>query len=168
MTALCQLLQPVHAQRFGGNPPSVKWRQLDDERVRVIYPAGKDSLAARVRDVSEHMYRTTTSTLGGDRRKIDIVLQDQPLTTNGYVGLAPWRSEFFLNPLQNSLDLGSLPWVDLLALHEYRHVQQYMNFRKGLSRFAWILAGEQGQALANSAAVPDWFFEGDAVLQETM
>jgi hypothetical protein len=167
-SALHPLCQPLLAQRFGGNPPSMKWRQLDAERVRVVYPLGKDSLAARVRDVSEHMYRTTTSTLGDGRRKIDIVLQDQPLTTNGYVGLAPWRSEFFLNPLQNSLDLGSVPWVDLLALHEYRHVQQYMNFRKGMSRFAWILAGEQGQALANSAAVPDWFFEGDAVLQETM
>ena len=156
------------AQRFGGNPPGFAWRQFDAQRVRVVFPKGADSLAARVAEISEHMYRTTTGTLGADVRKIDIVLQNQPLVSNGYVGLAPWRSEFYLNPLQNSLELGSIPWAEMLALHEYRHVQQFMNFRHGLSRFAWLIAGEQGQALANSAAVPDWFFEGDAVLQETI
>jgi hypothetical protein len=31
-----------------------------------------------------------------------------------------------------------------------------------------ILFGENGQALANAAAVPDWFFEGDAVYNETL
>jgi hypothetical protein len=43
-----------------------------------------------------------------------------------------------------------------------------MNFRKGLSKFAFFLAGEEGLVLANNAAVPNWFFEGDAVLQETI
>jgi hypothetical protein len=73
-----------------------------------------------------------------------------------------------MTPMQNSLRLGSLTWTDQLAVHEYRHVQQYMNFRKGLSKFAYIVAGEEGQVLANSAAIPNWFFEGDAVFQETM
>jgi hypothetical protein len=73
-----------------------------------------------------------------------------------------------MTPLQNSLQLGSLQWNEQLALHEYRHIQQYMNFRKGLSKLAYYVAGEEGQSVANAAAVPDWFFEGDAVFQETL
>jgi hypothetical protein len=155
------------AQEFGGNPPSLKWKQINTPATRVIFPAGLDKQAARVADISQYLNRTTANTIGDHTRKIDIVLQNQTTLSNGYVQLGPWRSEFFLTPLQNSLRLGSLSWVDQLALHEYRHVQQYMNFRKGLSNLAYIIAGEEGQVLANSTAVPDWFFEGDAVYQET-
>lgn len=94
-------------------------------------------------------------------------MQTMPTTANGYVSLGPFRSEFFLTPRQNSFELGSLPWNKTLALHEYRHVQQYSNFRRGLSKAFYYVFGQEGQALANSLAVPDWFFEGDAVHQET-
>ncbi|HWB90482.1 MAG TPA: hypothetical protein VG605_01465, partial [Puia sp.] len=67
-----------------------------------------------------------------------------------------------------SFDLGSLPWQKMLAIHEYRHVQQYNNYRVGLSGFFYYLFGEGGQAFANSLAVPNWFWEGDAVYQETL
>jgi len=100
-------------------------------------------------------------------RRIPIVLQTLPTISNAYVGLAPWRSEFFLNPLQNSLYLGSTSWIDNLSTHEYRHVQQYSNFRRGISKFLYLLAGQEGQSLANAMTIPDWFFEGDAVYTET-
>ncbi len=56
----------------------------------------------------------------------------------------------------------------MLAIHEYRHVQQYNNYRVGLSAFFYYLFGEGGQAFTNSLAVPNWFWEGDAVYQETL
>ncbi len=158
----------LSAQEFGGNPPSIKWKQINTSAVRVIFPDGLDKQASRVADVSAFLHKNTANTIGPQSRKIDIVLQNQTTFSNGYVGLAPWRSEFYMTPMQNSLRLGSLNWTDQLAVHEYRHVQQYMNFRKGLSKFAYFVAGEEGQVLANSAAVPNWFFEGDAVFQETM
>ncbi|MFM7839759.1 MAG: hypothetical protein ACKO6K_09340, partial [Chitinophagaceae bacterium] len=37
----------------------------------------------------------------------------------------------------------------------------------GLSKVMYGIAGELGQSLANNAAVPNWFWEGDAVYQET-
>ncbi|HEY0244138.1 MAG TPA: hypothetical protein VGC01_01130, partial [Mucilaginibacter sp.] len=86
---------------------------------------------------------------------------------NAYVGLAPFRSEFYLTPDQNNFELGSLPWTDQLAIHEFRHVQQYNNFNLGLSHTARLIFGEGGQALFNEAAIPNWFFEGDAVFNET-
>jgi hypothetical protein len=156
------------AQEFGGIPSSLKWKQVNSPNVKVIFPAGLDSSAKRVAAISDLLHTRTASTIGQENRKISIVLQSETTISNGYVQLAPWRSEFFLTPLQNSLRLGSLPWTDQLAIHEYRHVQQYMNFRQGLSKFAYIIAGQEGQLLANSAAIPDWFFEGDAVFQETL
>lgn len=105
----------------------------------------------------------------GDRvRKISIVLQPRTTATNGYVALGPWRSEFYLTPNQNSFELGSLPWHRFLALHEYRHIQQYGNFNKGISKAFSYLFGQDGLSLASSAAVPNWFWEGDAVVQETV
>lgn len=157
----------VCAQEFGGNPPALKWKQVNTAEVRVIYPSGLDTPALRTAAIAHYLNQHTSATAGSDLRKINIVLQNQSILTNGYVGLAPWRSEFFLMPAFNSFTLGSLPWVDNLAIHEYRHVQQYMNYRKGISRLFYILFGEEGQALANTAAIPNWFFEGDAVFQET-
>jgi hypothetical protein len=161
------LFLQVFGQRFGGNPPSIKWQQINTDTVRVIFQDGMEAEAKRVADISHYLSQKTNSTIGNEQRKINIVLQNQTTISNGYVGLAPWRSEFYMTAQQNSLVLGSLRWTDNLAIHEYRHVQQFMNFRKGLSKFAYFVAGEEGQSVANAAAVPDWFFEGDAVFQET-
>ncbi len=158
---------PVFSQEFGGNPSSVKWRQVNTPAVRVIYPYGLDSTAQRIAGIARYLNEHTGATAGRAQRKISMVLQGQTTQSNAYVGLAPWRSELFLTPQLNSFQLGSLPWADNLAIHEYRHVQQYMNYRKGLSKLAYIILGEEGQAIANSAAIPNWFFEGDAVFQET-
>ncbi|MBX3242447.1 MAG: hypothetical protein KIT80_04855 [Chitinophagaceae bacterium] len=156
-----------YSQQFGGIPSSLKWQQINLPQARIIFPKGLEQEAAGTADVIRYADSSTAATIGAAKRKINIVLQNQTTVANGYVGLAPWRSEFFLTPQFNSYQLGSLPWVQSLALHEYRHVQQYMNFRKGLSKVAYYLLGEEGQALANNAAIPDWFFEGDAVFQET-
>jgi len=158
----------VFAQVFGGNPPSLKWHQLNTDTARIIFPTGLDSIAQQVAGIVHRLSRTTLPTIGHTQRKIDIVLQNQTTISNGYVSLAPFRSEFQLTPEQNSFDLGSLPWQKLLAIHEYRHVQQYNNFRVGLSSFFYYLFGEGGQAFANSLSVPNWFWEGDAVYQETL
>ena len=73
--------------------------------------------------------------------------------------LAPFRSEFYLTPEQNSFDIGSLPWPEQLAIHEFRHVQQYNNFDVGFSKVtANTLFGEGGQALGNELAIPELVF----------
>ena len=158
----------LFAQQFGGNPPSLKWKQLNTDTARIIFPAGLDSQAQQVAAIVHRLSRTTLPTVGHSQRKINIVLQNQTTIANGYVGLAPFRSEFQLTPEQNSFALGSLPWPKMLAIHEYRHVQQFNNFRVGLSGAFYYLFGEGGQAFANSLSVPNWFWEGDAVYQETL
>lgn len=166
----CFLLLPVFlfAQRFGGTPPSVKWRQINTDTARIIFPQGLDSQAQRIATIVHYQAAQTPVALGNQLHKIDIVLQNQTTVANGYVGLGPYRSEFYLNPAPNNFQLGSLPWADQLAVHEYRHVQQFNNFRHGLSNLLYYLFGEEGYALGINASVPDWFYEGDAVYNETI
>jgi len=158
----------LSAQQFGGNPPSLKWRQINTDTVRVIFPTGLDHSARQVAAIVHRLSRSTLPTIGPHQHKIDIILQNQTIISNGYVALAPFRSEFQVTAEQNSFDLGSLPWTKTLAIHEYRHVQQFNNFRVGLSGAFYYLFGEEGQALANTVAIPNWFWEGDAVYQETL
>lgn len=156
------------AQEFGGNPPSIKWNQVNTKSARVIFPTGLDSAAEEVANIILRMNRAIQPTIGYKQRQISIVLQNQTTIANAYVGLAPFRSEFFLTPEQNSFDIGSLPWAKQLAIHEFRHVQQYNNFDVGVSRVLRVLFGEGGQALGNELSIPNWFFEGDAVFNETL
>ena len=156
------------AQTFGGNPPSIKWKQVNTKSARVIFPEGMDSTGIKVAEIIRWMYPAVQPSIGYKQKQVSIVLQNQTTISNAYVGLAPFRSEFYLTPSQNSFELGSLYWPGQLAIHEFRHVQQYNNFNVGLSHVLKILFGEGGQALGNDLSVPNWFFEGDAVFNETL
>lgn len=158
----------ANAQRFGGNPPSVKWKQINTDTARIIFPVGLDSEAQQVADVVHYLAQKKAVPLGNHLNKINIVLQNQTAVSNAYVGLAPFRSEFQMTPDRNNFELGSLPWAEQLAVHEYRHVMQYNNFRNGISKWMYYLFGESGLALGINASVPNWFYEGDAVYNETL
>ena len=155
-------------QQFGGNPPSQKWKQINSDTARIIFPPGLESQARRVASVVHTMAARQPASIGNRLYKVNIVLQNQTTVANGYVGLGPFRSEYFLIPDPDNFGLGSIAWTDMLALHEYRHVMQFNNFRKGLSKTMYRLFGDDGLALAQAVAVPDWFFEGDAVYSETI
>jgi hypothetical protein len=154
-------------QEFGGNRPSLRWYQLNSDTARIIFQKDQQHQAREILSLTHSLAATQERSLGSAFRKINIVLQSAPVLSNGYVSLAPYRSEFYLTPRQNSFELGSIPWHKSLALHEYRHVEQYNNFRKGLTRLFFIVFGEEGESLAANAAIPDWFWEGDAVLHES-
>ncbi|RFZ84857.1 hypothetical protein DYU05_04415 [Mucilaginibacter terrenus] len=162
LTTLC------YGQQFGGNPPSLKWKQVNTPQAKVIFPKGLDSTAMLVANIISSFAPVVQPTLGNKQKQVSIVLQNQTTTSNAYVGLAPFRSEFYLMPSQNSFELGSLNWPAQLAIHEYRHVQQYNNFNVGLSHVLRVLFGQGGQALGNELSIPNWFFEGDAVYNETL
>ncbi len=157
----------TRAQQFGGNPPSIKWNQINTPAAKVIFPTGMDSAARRVANIVQQMNGVIQPTIGFKHKQISIVLQNQTTIPNAYVGLAPFRSEFYLTPEQNSFEIGSLWWPEQLAIHEFRHVQQYNNFNVGFSHVLKIFFGEGGQALGNDLSIPNWFFEGDAVFNET-
>ena len=158
----------VIAQQFGGNSPSTKWKQINTDSARVIFPVGLDSQAQRVASIVHYLASEKPVSLGNQLKKISIVLQNQTTIANGYAQLGPFRSEFYMTPDFNNFNQGSIGWSDQLALHEYRHIQQFNNFNNGLSKLMKVVSGEEGYSLAINAAIPDWFFEGDAVYNETV
>src|SRR5206468_11234885 len=155
------------AQQFGGFPPYTHWKQINSDTARIIFTAGVEEQAERIATLIHKAAADTPFALGSQLRKINIILQSRTTLANGYVALAPFRSEFYLIPGSDVFEFGNLPWYENLAVHEYHHVQQYNNFRHGLSKGFYYLFGEGGLALANAITIPDWFFEGDAVHTET-
>lgn len=163
------LLQAVigDAQNFGGFPPSVHWKQINSDTARIIFSPAAQQQAQRIAQLVHAMAADTPVAVGNKLKKINIVLHSNTTQANGYVALGPFRSEYYLVPGAAIFDFGNLPWHENLAVHEYRHVQQYNNFNHGLTKIFSLFGGQNGRALANALTVPDWFFEGDAVYAET-
>ena len=157
-----------HAQNLGGHPAALKWKQVDDANAKVIFTNGNDSQARRIHNIVSMLDTTTLYSIGNKSRKWNIVLLNQTTVPNAFVRLAPVISEFYMTPDQNNFSNGSLRWDDNLVIHENRHMQQFSNFNAGLTKVFSFFLGQEGQLLANGIAIPDYFFEGDAVWQETL
>ena len=156
-------------QQFGGNPFTLKWRQIKTDSLELIYPAGRDldSTAQKVARLINSLQQKSPYELGSHVERVPILLQPLTTNTNGYVGLGPYRSEYFLEAPMDVMGLGSQDWSTTLALHEYRHVLQYNNINRGLTRTLDFFLGDNARSLFSDMAVPNWFFEGDAVANET-
>src|SRR5580765_7993160 len=92
------IVTSLFGQQFGGNPPSLKWKQINTDSARVIFPAGLDSQAQRVAGIVHYLAQRKLFSPGDEIYKINIVLQNQTTIANGYVGLGPYRSEFYMTP----------------------------------------------------------------------
>ncbi|MBD2700306.1 hypothetical protein IC229_06655 [Spirosoma sp. BT702] len=162
ITATAQTL-PVLDQ----NPPQLRWYQLKTPHFRVLYPLGLDSTAQRTAQRLESLYEPVSASLEKRPRPISVLLQNQTTNSNGFVTLFPRRSELFAVPPQDPALLGTFDWLDLLAVHEYRHVVQNEKALQGYGRWLYTLLGSAGISLP-LLTVPSWFAEGDAVSTETL
>lgn len=149
------------------NNPHLKWRQANTNNFRIIYPQGFDVQAQRMANTLEHIRTPEAKSLGVEPRKMSVILQNQTTNSNGFVSITPRRSEFFAMPSQNYNFTGNLDWLDLLATHEYRHMVQFQHANRGFNRFLYYLFGANTLAAMSYIAVPQWFWEGDAVATET-
>ncbi|MDW3195286.1 MAG: hypothetical protein R8G66_23120 [Cytophagales bacterium] len=167
---LSLLLSPVlsFAQGFvlGLNPTSMKWDQIDTDKVQVIYPQGMDNHAQRAANIIHMLYDSSFYSLGDKQGKVSIILQNQTTVSNGFVTVSPFRSEFFTTPPQFNF-LGAASWWDFLTIHEYRHVEQFLNAKRGITKINSIIFGQNGWGGASVLALPRWYFEGDATYYET-
>lgn len=149
------------------NNPNLKWKQVKTPNFNVIFPTGFEVQAMRMANTLEHIRIPESKTLGGAPRKVSIILQNQSAVSNGFVSITPRRSEFFAMPSQNYNFQGTLDWLDLLATHEYRHIVQFNQANRGFNRALYYLFGANTLAAMSYVAVPQWFWEGDAVVTET-
>jgi hypothetical protein len=157
----------IFSQRLGLLPSKTNWQQLRHDSLRVIFPEGHEETAMRAASLMLKVAAADPIDLKSRYQPIDIILQPYTNVANGYVGLAPYVSEFYLQPNENPFELGSLPWADLLALHEFRHVQQVNAMNTGISHLVKVILGERAFTGMIGLASADWYREGDAVYTET-
>src|SRR5687768_16055336 len=149
------------------NPTSIRWQQINTNNFRIIFPEGFDVQGQRMANTLEVIRDAETRTLNSQPRRITVILQNQSSVSNGFVSILPRRSEFFTMPPQDYNFIGTNDWLNLLATHEYRHVVQYQHATRGFNKFIYYLFGNTTLAGFSQAAVPQWFWEGDAVATET-
>jgi len=152
----------TNAQIFGGeqNPLSVRWREINASGFKIIYPVELESEAQRMANTIPYIFPAVGTSLNIKKTTLPILLQNRGVIANGFVQLAPKKSEFNTTPPQQ---FDSQDWLNNLAVHELRHAAQFDKLTGGRPYpfpeevyFAWM-----------GASIPLWFFEGDAVSTET-
>ena len=149
------------------NAPTIKWYQLNTPNFRILYPKGFEDQAQRVANNLETIREPEAKSMGVLPKKISVIMQANSSLSNGFVTVAPRRSEFYTMPSQNYNFAGTNDWLDLLSSHEYRHVVQFQRSITGFNKFLYFVFGQQATAGMAFAAAPQWFWEGDAVATET-
>lgn len=151
---------------FEQNPSDMNWRQITTEHFDVIFPEEIEEDAQKAAHLLEKAYPYVTRSLETKPHRIPLILQNQSVQSNGFVTLAPRRSEFYVTPAVDP-ELTNTEWIKTLAIHEYRHVVQFQKTRRGFNKALEVVLGEVGQALGLGLTLPPWFLEGDAVGMET-
>lgn len=156
---------PIGAD-FEQNPSHLEWKHISTPHFDIIFPDGIEIEAQRAAALLEKSYPYVSQSLEVKPPKIPLILQNQSVISNGFVTLAPRRSEFYLTP---SIDpeLTNTEWLKTLAIHEFRHVVQFEKTKRGFNKALSIVLGQIGEALGLALTLPPWFYEGDAVGIET-
>lgn len=140
---------------------SIKWREINSENFRLLFPKDFENAARVLAKELDSFIKNSSADLGILPRKITLILQGNHLSQNGYVQLAPRKSEMYPVP---SSTAGNTEWLSNLAQHELRHVAQ---FDKLTGRLKGPFLEQLALALFG-LNLPAWYFEGDAVQIETL
>jgi len=143
------------------------WQKIHSPFVNVIYKQGQKKEALTIVNTINYIQKNNSGSIGNHTKPIDIILRANTVDSNGFVTYSPFRSEFFNTSPPTFNNLGTTNWLSTLAIHEYRHVQQFLNHKAGFTNFLYYLIGQRGWAIGSAIAIPDWYFEGDAVTMET-
>ena len=161
------LILVIQNKIFAQNPPSIHWKQLTSKHFNIIYPQGCDSIAKESAKYLEKAYIVDTTTYKTSIHKTDIFLFTEKTTSNAYSRLAPRQMIWYTTPSPN-VNLSLTPWLKLLSIHEFRHIVQFKAFDKGIPHILSFLFGQYGLGFGENYIIPSWFWEGDAVYNETI
>lgn len=161
---LCSFSLNAQFYSLGQNPSSTSWKQIKTENFQLIFPEDFQNKAQELANLLNYANEKARLTLKTKPRKISIILQNNTTVDNGFVTLAPKRSEFYATPSQEN---EGVDWLKKLAVHEYRHVIQFEKFEEGIGKALKIVFGQQGMGALILMTTPLWMIEGDAVGTET-
>ncbi|MGV8827001.1 MAG: TolB family protein [Breznakibacter sp.] len=149
----------------GSDPVGIRWQQIKTPHVRLLFSSDMQPYAQRLAAIFDTLNQVGGYSLAHRSRRIDVLLHSRTTYSNGFVSWAPKRSELFTTASQS---IGSMDWLQHLAIHEYRHVVQMDKLNSGFTRWAGYLFGQQATGAVAGLYLPFWFLEGDAVLTETL
>ncbi len=165
---LIQSPQFLFAQSLGNERPTTKWQKISNPYVDVIFEPQSIRIATRTANLIRKLAERDSSFIGGPAQKVPIILHGNSTLPAGVPFLAPWKSDWTITAPQDPF-MGSVLWIDLLSIHEYRHHQQMQRAKKGwLATSSRVIAGQLGWFLNVLLVQPTWFFEGDATYTETI
>lgn len=149
---------------IGQSPASIQWEKIETGSFSVIYPAEFYHEAITVAAQFSAAGSSVAEGLNARPRKTPLILHTRNAISNAYAVWAPRRIEILTTPPQ---DLYAQPWIQQLALHEYRHIVQLSSLNQGITKSLGYLFGQQAVVVSTGLFVPSWFLEGDAVATET-
>ena len=149
---------------LGQDPASLKWRQIETDHFRLIYPENFEHKAQKMMPALNFANANATKTLAYAPKQVPFVIHNYNTISNAVTAWAPKRVEIFTTPPQ---DTYAQDWLNQLVLHEYRHVVQIDRTNQGFTKVLSWFTGEQAATMINGLFVPSWFMEGDAVCTET-
>lgn len=160
-----QIVYPI----LDHNPSKFNFKQISIPGIslRIIYPEGADTLAFKTANFLSVQLPSSGIISNKLNHQWNIILQNQGLMSNGFIGLYAPRGEFYTTSSQDASLQATNDWLNLLASHETRHIHQNELARSGLSRIFRILWGSNGQGLYSNLMIPNWLWEGDAIETET-
>jgi hypothetical protein len=148
----------------GEAPSSVRWERIRTRHFNIIFPSEIRDEANQLACNLEFQKPLTEEGLNHVVRKFPVILYNTSVLSNGYVTRAPKRMELVTTPPQDSY---SQSWLSQLTLHEYRHAVQTDKLNQGFTKALSFITGEIATG-GVAALVPAWFYEGDAVYNETV
>ncbi len=158
-----QIIEPI--VNGSQNPFFMKWYQIKTPQFTVIFPKGLEKDANKVANTLNYVYPFVSKT-SVTTKPLNVVLQSNLAESNGFSTTMPRRLEFYNTPPQNSF-AGTIDWYTLLSIHELRHTTQFTRCDRGFTRAAHLFFGNYIQEIFMLLSMPQWFFEGDAVVTET-
>ena len=170
---LALLLIPLAASAqfyvTGDDPGRLKWKSVETESYRVIYPAGSDSLAKvyarKLEKFKIPISRTSGYMAGeGDGKIMPVVLHAYN-DANGSVAWSPKRMDLFSIP--SAYDPEPMPWSTMLSVHESRHVTQMQFGLTGVHKPGKWFLGQGWNMISFFLYAGLAHCEGDAVIAET-
>ncbi|MEL0008356.1 MAG: hypothetical protein VW741_00650 [Flammeovirgaceae bacterium] len=150
-------------------PPNIKWHFKKSENFTIFFPKELDSIANYSISFLENNINDIKVNPNDKIRRSRIILHNQNSIPNAFVASSPRRSEFFVNAKPESPHfLHNNNWVDLLSVHEYRHlVQRELGHNNFFNKVVFFLFGEGLSSMLIRSSTPNWYWEGDAVYTET-
>ena len=160
------MLSAAILQGMAQHPYSTDWRVYKNDYAKIIYPAGNAYTAARISYAISHVNSADTANMHASPRRIPIIISPTSSTSNGYTTMLPYKMFLYTKPTDYG-EMCGMDWYQNLLTHEYRHITQYSQLNKGLTRLAHCALGGYGWA-GLQYSVPQWYYEGDAVYAETV